>query len=396
MSPLHAFLLLLSYLSTGIIIPVLSLLLLARGCTLQTLPLMLGLYSLTGLCLEVPSGVFADWRGRKQTYLLSVFLTFLGLCVLLFAHSLPLVAASMLFWGASRAFSSGSLDALIIDDCLEREGAAALPQVSARLTVLQSGGIAAGALIGGLLPAWNDYAPHLIARLALLCLLWGLCALFLREPPRTEAAPELRKQLSACGALLRGNLPLWGLILCMGFLAGGMGLVEIYWQPALQSFLPELKGLWLGLLSVGGYLLLTAGGLWSGRIPFRSPRGRWRGYFLLQLLLGGGLLLLARQTGPAGFAAAYLLFYAVLGADGIQEQTLLNTLSDSRNRATVLSLASLVCQLGNLAFAASSSALVGPLGFGGVWALGGAAVAAVCGAVFVFGTRRGAFGGDSA
>ena len=99
MSPLHSGILLLSYFSTGIIMPVLSLLLLSRGCTMQTLPLMLGLYSLTALFLEVPSGVFADWRGRKPTCLLSVALVMAAFMLLLSAGSLPLVAAAMVLWG---------------------------------------------------------------------------------------------------------------------------------------------------------------------------------------------------------------------------------------------------------------------------------------------------------
>lgn len=142
MSPLHSGILLLSYFSTGIIMPVLSLLLLSRGCTMQTLPLMLGLYSLTALFLEVPSGVFADWRGRKPTCLLSVALVMAAFMLLLSAGSLPLVAAAMVLWGASRAFSSGSLDALIIDACLEEKGAERLAPITAQLTVLRSAGIA--------------------------------------------------------------------------------------------------------------------------------------------------------------------------------------------------------------------------------------------------------------
>ena len=379
MSPLHSGILLLSYFSTGIIMPVLSLLLLSRGCTMQTLPLMLGLYSLTALFLEVPSGVFADWRGRKPTCLLSVALVMAAFMLLLSAGSLPLVAAAMVLWGASRAFSSGSLDALIIDACLEEKGAERLAPITAQLTVLRSAGIALGALVGGLLPAVRGYALHLLLRLALLICEGLLCILFLHEPPREGTRSRLCDQLSASAALLRGNRPFWALALCMAVLAGSQGVVDVYWQPAFQSMLLSRSGVWLGLLCVGSYLLLTVGGLASGRISFSSERSRWRGYFFLQSLLGLALLLLSRQFSPLRFAGAYLLFYTVLSVSNIQEQTLLNGLSDSSNRATVLSLASLACQLGNLALHAASGALVLPLGASGLWGLSGLLLLLVCG-----------------
>ena len=50
---------LLRFFGTGIIIPVLSLLLLARGATIETISLVIGLYSLTVIVAEFPSGVFA-------------------------------------------------------------------------------------------------------------------------------------------------------------------------------------------------------------------------------------------------------------------------------------------------------------------------------------------------
>ena len=51
---------LLRFFGTGIILPVLSLLLLSRGATIETISLVIGLYSLTVILAEFPSGVFAD------------------------------------------------------------------------------------------------------------------------------------------------------------------------------------------------------------------------------------------------------------------------------------------------------------------------------------------------
>lgn len=375
MNPLQGSVLFLNWFGVGLLQPILSLLLLSRGCTIQTLPLALGVYSLTVLALEVPSGVFADWRGRKVTYLVSLALYGLSFGLMLLTHGFGGVCAAMVAQGSARAFSSGSLDALIIDAALDRAGEAVLPRVSAQLMVLQSAGVALGALLGGFLPESVGFRLHLALRLALLALAGLLGALFLREGLRPAGSrPSLRDQLAQSAALLRGNRPFWRVLCCMTALAGLMALVETYWQPAFRALVPAGPNWQLSLLCTGGFLLTTLASLLTGRVRIASPAKRWPAYFTLQLTLGGAALLLALPLGPAGFSGAYLIFYALLGASNIQEQTLLNTLSDSANRATVLSVVSLACQLGALGFNTGSSPLVGALGFGGVWALAGGAL----------------------
>lgn len=50
---------LLSSFSTGLIVPILSLLLLDKGITLRQPAIIIGIYSLTTIVIELPSGVFA-------------------------------------------------------------------------------------------------------------------------------------------------------------------------------------------------------------------------------------------------------------------------------------------------------------------------------------------------
>ena len=378
MSPLQGIVLFLNWFGAGLLQPILSLLLLSRGCTIQTLPLALGVYSLTVLVLEVPSGVFADWRGRRTTFLASLVFYLISFALMLSARAFSAVAAAMVAQGAGRAFSSGSLDALIIDGAVARLGEGALPRVSAQLMVLQSAGVALGALLGGFLPESAGFRLHLVVRVVLLILTGLLGGLFLREDLRPgQGRPGLRDQLAQSAALLHGNRPFWSILCCMTALAGLMALVETYWQPAFKDLVPAGPNWQLSLLCTGGFLLTTLVSLLTGRIKAASLEIRWSGYFTLQISLGGAALLLALPLGPIGFIGGYLLFYALLGAGNIQEQTLLNTLSGSASRATVLSVASLACQLGALGFNTASSALVVRVGFGGVWALAGIALTVV-------------------
>ncbi|MEG1777596.1 MAG: MFS transporter, partial [Angelakisella sp.] len=67
MKPKQRLIIFIYHFGSGIMQPVMALMLIAHGCTLQTLPLALAAYGIVALCLELPSGVYADRNGRKRT-----------------------------------------------------------------------------------------------------------------------------------------------------------------------------------------------------------------------------------------------------------------------------------------------------------------------------------------
>ena len=64
----HAAVFLLLNMSVGLETPVLSLMLLARGATLETLPLVMGVTLVVTAVCEVPSGIAADSWGRRRLF----------------------------------------------------------------------------------------------------------------------------------------------------------------------------------------------------------------------------------------------------------------------------------------------------------------------------------------
>jgi len=70
-------------LATGIISPVLALMLLAHGGTIETVSLLIGVYSVTVVAAEFPSGVLADLFGQRRTFLLSTLFGVLSFCLVL-------------------------------------------------------------------------------------------------------------------------------------------------------------------------------------------------------------------------------------------------------------------------------------------------------------------------
>lgn len=169
--------------------PVLTLALLAHGASISTVSLLLGAYSFTVIAAEFPSGVFADLCGRKKAFLLSAVFGLLSYCLLLVSKTLPSLFIAMIIHGLSRAFSSGSIDALAIDDAVANGGA--LAKVTGRLAILESAGLAAGALAGGFLSGLGGlYKGNLTANLAVYALLFLLTVCCVHEHPRIQAEKE--------------------------------------------------------------------------------------------------------------------------------------------------------------------------------------------------------------
>jgi len=88
---------------TGIIIPVLTLLLLIKGLDLFQVGISLGLYSGVVILFELPTGGLADSIGRKRVYLISVVASIFAMSSLLFAQSFVTLSIGFVFMGIARA-----------------------------------------------------------------------------------------------------------------------------------------------------------------------------------------------------------------------------------------------------------------------------------------------------
>lgn len=98
--------------------------------------------------------------------------------------------------------------------------------------------------------------------------------------------------------------------------------------------------------------------------------------FVLRLTTAGFIVLLALQGSATGFAVFYLAMFCWNGMVNPPEGTVLNLRIPADRRASLLSVASLLVQLGGLAGALAFGALVGPLKIPGVWFAAAAVFAA--------------------
>ncbi len=342
----HGLLLFLNSFSIGMLTPLLTLLLLDKGLSLAAVPLAVGLYSAVVVAFELPSGMAADRWGRKNCFLVSQALLLPGLGLLALGQGMAAVLAAMAFQGLARAFSSGSLDALVVEEFLLKNGAGALPKCTARISALTSIGLAMGCLAGGGVYAltgrmWTALALKGALVLVLLALSAGL-----EEHPveRGQEEPNPAVQLAAA---LRSPGLVRALVLWSAVFAPALFAVEVFYQPRFEQLLNSSAAGWaLGTLSAGAFYASAAGAVLAPRLMRRPTLGRLLG---VSALVGAGLMALSAAGTPVLFVAFYFLFYVVNGSTDYLTSTLMNEAAPPSQRATLLSASSLTLQLGGLA-----------------------------------------------
>ena len=329
----------------GTLAPVFVLVLTSHGATVQTSSLFKGIGAFVIIAAEFPSGVFADLFGRKRSFIVSLILQLSAVSLLLLSSAPAALAAVMVLYGLSRAFASGSIEALAID---EAASDSRLTRVASRLNILESAGLAAGALAGGGLAGFGTrYEANIITNIAGAAVLLLLTVCTVRESRhRQHSAPCLKEHLRKSFSFVFGSRVV-KILFALCFLTGfAMVTVETYWQPAFKAF---SSAKWMfGVVSCVGFAGVIAGSKVSEFILTRRPRSGMAVFLVSKALMSGFLALLTAAGTQTPFVLVYIFWYVFLGGNGVAEQTLLNREAPAAQRASILSLFSFDMQIGAL------------------------------------------------
>ncbi len=375
MSKLHQIILAINAFSVGLMVPILNLILLDKGASFQTLPLLLAIYSVTVLILELPSGICADLYGRKAVFLLSCGFYFISFLIMIMANNMVALVFAVAFSGLGRSFSSGSLDALMIDQAIDKNGEGCLAGVTTRMAVIEGGALAAGGIAGGFFANANsNYLFNLALREVFIVILFILCLAFVKEQPvhqKEQRIPLIDHIRKSKQVVL--STPQFGFILPGIFFAGFfLCTVETYWQPAFMQIPNVQNSTWiLGVITFLAFLAVTLGNIIAQKLLNKHRNREWRFYKFFRIIFAAFILIFAFQKSIIGFMAWYAGVYLLLGASNIAEGTLINKLTPNHMRASVLSLSSFTTQIGVLIASLFSSIMIERLQFAGVWLVAG-------------------------
>lgn len=374
---MSSFILFLQAFSIGILAPVLSLTLLSKGISMTGLALIMGMYSLTAVSLELPSGILADFFGRKKTFLMAQIATACSIICIL-SGTLLFVCAGMVLLGMGRALSSGTLDAFYIDQMSKTIG---MEKTVSRVNLLDGVGLAAGAIVGGFLPVMSDrifdganiYNAGLILRLILTAFITVLTGLYIKEirEESEEIQLTLKTHLKEGMDLITGSRLLQLIFLSVfatGFL---LFSIETYWQPAF-TLLPS-SGEYLWLLGIISFLFFGASSVGILIAEYLTKFFRISPklfYIVARLLLSGAVVGLACSRIIPLFIVFLITQYLFFGMSNLLEGILINKAIPSNKRSSILSLSSLIMQSGGFAGSLLSSILVAKASVWTIWVLG--------------------------
>ena len=355
----HRVLLLLTmtrWLPIGFIVGLLILWKLDRGLTLSQAMMAGAITGVVVFATELPTAGIADSLGRRPVLVVAALVNVASMLALLVADSFAAFVVAAALTGLFRALDSGPLEAWYVDTVHRSRPGADVDQDLSRMAGVMGAAMAGASVAGSGLVAWAplpDRSPlWLPVAVALALSVVHLVAVLtlLREPPRLDErglAAARRSVLETPGvigsglALLRDNAVLRGLVLVELFAAISM----ITFENFMPVRLAELAGgeteaaVMMGPVAAGGWLVFAVGAAAAGRVSARI--GVARTAILGRILTSLGAVTMGLAFGPIALVVTYFLTYSMHGFGGPAYNALLHREATSRNRATVLSLASM-------------------------------------------------------
>ena len=365
--------------AVGILSPVLVLLIMSKGIPVETVGIVMALSSASIAILELPSGILSDLIGRRRVYLLSILLAIAALSAIYLARGAAGLCLGFVLYGASRAFSSGSIEAAYVDDYIARNGKEKLHSLISAMSVGEASGLAIGALAGGYIPIlWarlhpsgNEYDGNILAQILALC---ALLVLTVSTGYRDTCDPHMKLGpfIGESKEFLRGDKVLR--LLLAGVVVWGFffNAIEVFWQPRLQEIVGRSGDTQVfGLINSGYFLAAALGNLLVGALLSKRRVASLPLVGVMRILSGLSAMLMATQNGAEGFAVFFLAIMCFNGMMSVPEATALNALIPNDKRASFLSLSSLAMQLGGMAAALIFSLVKRRAAIGTIWIIAG-------------------------
>ena len=375
----------------GVIVAVTALALRGRGLGVGEIGALFAVYSAVVLTTELPFGGLADGLGRKPVFLIATAASLAASIVFVVSGMFWPLAASFALVGLGRALRSGTLDAWYVEGLRRHAPGAEIQPLLARAQTANFAGLGLGAILGGLLPGLvpgNDPSAPLIGRtiydvsyaagLALTLVVIAYTVLLIREPAQPLSIAVVKREVRAVPRTIRDGARLAVSDRVLPMLLGILALmlfatnpVEVLWPTVVQAMLePERAAAVVGFLTAGYFLAIAVGASLAGRV------GRLFGHrhaLTLAAVLGALVLCqiaLAMQVSLVGFAVVFLIFSVLLGLTESPAATILHARVPDDRRSTILSVQSLLKQLGGM---------VGLLVLGGIGEAEGVGVAWIAG-----------------
>lgn len=314
-------------------------------------------FTLGQVIFEVPTGVVADTRGRRVSYLLgtaTLFVTTLAYLLLWkYGGAFWAWAAVSALLGLGFTFFSGATEAWLVDGLKAADYKGDLDSVFAKGSIANGFAMLTGTMAGGIVAHYSNLGVPYIMRIVALGLTFLIAVFAMRdegfEPKKHRSLLAGMKDVAG-GALEFGskNAPIRWMMLS-SLLSGGVGIFGFY---AMQPYLLELYGesggyaiagvsaaIVAGAMILGGLLVPYVGKIFSRRTTMLFTAGTGSALALLAISFAGSFWLVLILL------AVWSLLFSIVGP---VRQAYVNGLVPSAQRATVLSADNMMSSTGGV------------------------------------------------
>ncbi len=344
-------LLLLTTLSTSLIWGINTLFLLDAGLSNLEAFAANAFFTVGMMLFEVPTGIVADLRGRRASFLLGSLTLIVStlLYVLMWWMEAPFWgwAVTSVFLGLGFTFFSGAMEAWLVDALTQTGYTGELETVFGRGQAVEGVAMLGGSVAGGVIAQATNLGVPFVLRAVLLAGTFGLALLLMHDIGFTPArgkrlVPEVRRIFDDSLRYGLGQPAVRWIMLTSPFVGG----VSIYAFYAMQPYLLDLYGDPRAYGIAGLAAAIVAGAQIAGGLLAPRMRGLFRrrtSVLMVSTAVGAVALLLVSLIPSFGVVIGLLVVWSLAFAAAVPvRQTYLNGLIPSQQRATVLSFDSLL------------------------------------------------------
>ena len=329
------------------IIPVITLFWQENGLSLSQIMLLQSIYALSIVLWEVPTGVFADKVGRKNSLIIGTGFLVFGSLIYSLGYNFLQFAIAEIIWGLGFSFMSGANSAFIYDSLKQSKKEKDFKKVWGNAK--SWGYLAAGVsgIIGGLVAVYSKRLDWVLVAIGMLIAFF--IALSFKEPKHYEKVTKKGywKHTFECFKEAFTNKNILFLLIFNSLIAANSRIGLWFFQPYMnQSGIPIFL---FGIIWASFTIFAILGSKSADRVD--NYLGERKSLWLIICLITFSFIFMGFWSIPFGFIFIYMLQF-VRGFSPVVIQDYTNKHLSQGKRATLLSIQSLV---GSLLFA-----IIGP------------------------------------
>lgn len=331
------------------------------------------IYMIAMFVLEVPTGVAADFFGRKISVVVGTFITGIAFLCYFFSHGLFGFMLSETIMAIGACFISGALDAWV-KDTLDYNGyEGKIGAIFSKSEIVINLAVMASGVIGAIIGNYSLRMPWLIGAIGIficgILSMWLLKEEYFKKKQLSwkESFRGMKKICSDSVGYGYKNKFVWGLIVCHTIFVLAVQPINLQWTLVMEKEI----GLWIIPFAYLGFQLLSLAGTMIVLKLIEKKVDEIKILTISQIFNGGWIILAALSPWPYFMFSFFLLHEFSRSMYNPVQRALLQENIPSDMRATIGSFDSMIVKVGAGVGWMAAGILADKMEFRGCWIISG-------------------------